>query len=97
MKKFAETLTNIIKVRRYSMKEVSEGTGIPRTTLSEWVAGRSPHVSPELLKLATFLDVSLQYLLTGKDDPHDLIKNALQKTEIQSGRYLVTIERVNEQ
>ncbi len=36
-------------MRRMTLKEVSEATGVPRSTLSEWRNNRSPK-NPEQLK-----------------------------------------------
>lgn len=96
MKAFGDNLGGVIKAKRYSLKEVSQATSIPRTTLAEWIQGRSPQLSPELLKLSRFLGVSLEYLLTGKEDSANAVETLLRKTEIHTGRYEITIRRLGE-
>lgn len=65
--KFKDNLKDLIKAKNLRLSEISKATGIPKSTLSEWTAGREPKVSENLLKLAQFLEVTLEYLFTGKD------------------------------
>lgn len=65
---------------------VASGTGIGKSTFSDWKSGRSQPKQDKLQKIADFLGVSLEYLTTGKEkewepkltkkDERD-IKNAL--------------------
>lgn len=96
MKAFGDNLNGVIKAKRYSLKEVSEATSIPRSTLAEWVQGRSPQLGPELLKLSSFLGVSLEYLMTGKEDSTNAVETLLRKAEIHTGRYEITIRKIGE-
>lgn len=47
--------------------QVSNATGIPRSTFSDWKAGRYVPKTEKLQKLADYFNVSLDYLRTGKD------------------------------
>lgn len=47
--------------------DVSRGTGITKSTFSEWKSGRSQPKTDKLQKIADFLEISLEYLMTGKE------------------------------
>ena len=78
--KFKDNLKTQIELKNLKLGEISKATGIPKSTLSEWTAGREPKVSENLLKLAQFLEVSLEYLFTGKDTL--LIINKQEKANV---------------
>lgn len=60
---FAANLRRLLEERSLSLTKVSLATGIPKSTLSEWTAGREPKVSEPLLKLAQYLNVTLDELV----------------------------------
>ncbi len=47
--------------------EVAQGTGIGKSTFSDWKSGRSTPKGDKLQKIANFLNISYQYLTTGKE------------------------------
>lgn len=47
--------------------KVSKETGVTQTSLSNWKTGRSTPSPGTLQKIADFFDVSLDYLMTGKE------------------------------
>lgn len=46
---------------------VATGTGIGKSTFSDWKSGRSIPKNDKLQKIADFINVPLDYLLTGKE------------------------------
>lgn len=48
--------------------DVSRATGIPQSTFSDWKSGRSKPNTEKLLKIADFLDTSIEYLDEWKSD-----------------------------
>lgn len=58
------------RLRGKSLAEVSRATGIPRQRLFDWCEGKAPSLkfAPELLKLATHLNIDLTELLFGVGD-----------------------------
>lgn len=46
---------------------VSKATGIAPATMSDWKNGRTEPKIDKLQKIADYFDVSLEYLMTGKD------------------------------
>lgn len=49
--------------------DVVRETKITKSTFSDWKSGRSKPKNDKLQKIADFFDVSLDYLLTGKNEP----------------------------
>ena len=47
--------------------QVSKDTGIPRSTFSEWKNGKYIPKRDKLQKIADYFNVSIEYLMTGKD------------------------------
>lgn len=62
---------------------VCKETGITTSTLSNWKAGRYTPKADKLKKIADFFGVSVEYLLTGKEDQSNVseIKNPDLKEE----------------
>ena len=98
MSKFADVLKQVMKEKRISISETSRKTGIPQSTLSEWSNGRTPKLDYSVIKLAQFLGVSVEYLVTGKDIEEEIFTDIVnsgveQFTQIHKGTYRITIEK----
>ena len=50
--------------------EVSKGSSIPKSTITEWKKGRSKPSSEGIIKLSEYFDVSTDYLLGRSDRRH---------------------------
>ena len=48
--------------------DVVRATGITKSTFSDWKSGRSNPKNDKLSKIAEYLDVSIEYLMTGKNN-----------------------------
>lgn len=101
VKSFSETLSQLLRQRGVSSKVVSQATGIPTSTLSEWTSGRLPKVGEDVLKLAKFFGVSLEYLITGKEPEQAILEQLSQSKTIDflnvhNGIYRITVERCSE-
>lgn len=98
MSKFADVLKKLIDKKSITISELSKETGIPQSTLSEWSNGREPLFSDNLIKLANYFNVTLEYLLTSKNKEEELISNIItsnvqQFTQIHQGVYRITVEK----
>lgn len=51
----------------YKDSDVARGTGITKSTFSDWKSGRSNPKNEKLSKIAEFLGVSVDYLTTGEE------------------------------
>lgn len=56
----------LIQEKGLKFKDVSNATGIGLSTFTDWRAGRYTPKIDKLEKIATFLGVSVGYLMTGK-------------------------------
>lgn len=90
--KIGKTLEKLMKNERYTLASISKATGVPKSTLSEWLNNRAPNPS-QAVKVATHLGVSLHYLLFGKDDSQEPIQKIL-KEDFFKGTFEITIKRV---
>lgn len=87
------TLKSLLKARRMTLKEVSRATGVPSSTLSEWLNNRSPKNPEQTRKVAQYMGVSLHYLLFGEEDAQEPIQKILKEDFFQ-GTFEISIKRV---
>ena len=60
---FKERLKDLISEKSLNNQKLSELTGIPRTSISNWLNGRRTVQIEALVKIALFFGVSTDYLL----------------------------------
>lgn len=63
-----EVFENLLKKHNITAYKVAKDTGISYSTFSDWKAGRSTPKQDKLKKIADYFGVSLDYLITGKDE-----------------------------
>lgn len=66
---FKDNFSKIIQEKRISLYKISKDTAIPKTIVYDWAAGTREPVSEYVIKLADYLDVSVDYLLGRTDKP----------------------------
>ena len=99
MRTFAINLNMILRERGLTKKALSEATGIPQSTLSEWCNGRTPTLSESIIKLTQYLGVTLEYMVTGKNAEERLLQDLIQTDnaesfiQIHKGTYRITVEK----
>lgn len=87
-----EIFEQLLQKYGVSAYKVAKETGVTQSTLSDWKRGRSTPKSENMKKLADYFGVSIDYLMTGKEEtsnkepqlnPKDErdIKNILANTE----------------
>lgn len=64
---FKERLKDLISEKGLNNQKLSELTGIPRTSISNWLNGRRTVQIEALVKIALFFGVSTDYLLGLED------------------------------
>jgi len=57
----------LVKQRNLKYSDVAKNAGISYSTITDWKAGRYTPKQDKLQKIANYLDVSLEYLMTGSD------------------------------
>ncbi len=94
---FGEILEALMKDKNLSIRALAKELSLPHKTLSEWIGpnGRMPRKPEHLDKLAGYFNCTVHYLLYGTEDPRGLLGNILRKTEVHSGLYQITIEKVD--
>lgn len=96
MKPFGQNLKELMERDRVSVAQVAKAVGEPTKTVQEWVGahGRSPRSLDVLPKLAAFFKVSIARLVSGDEEAHSSIQSILEKTEIHTGLYEISIKKV---
>lgn len=51
--------------------KVSKETGVTQSTLSDWKRGRSTPKTENMKKIADYFGVTVEYLMTGKNEPKE--------------------------
>lgn len=72
-----EIFEQLLQKYGISAYKVSKDTGITQSTLSDWKRGRSTPKSENMKKIADYFGVSIDYLMTGKE-------NAEKNNELKS-------------
>ena len=66
--------------------DVSRGTGVSNMTLSDWKNGKSKPKTENIVKIANFLDTTVEYLTVGKDNKEEAridVELSVQDKEIK--------------
>ena len=77
-----ERFDNLVKQRKLKYSDVSKGTGISYSTFTDWKKGRYTPKADKLKKIAEFLDVSMEYLMTGEERPEGNQKPSLSPADM---------------
>lgn len=67
MNGFFERLTEALEDKHLTRADLSRLLNIPTSTLQNWKNGKTMPAADTALKIAQYLDVSLEYLITGKE------------------------------
>ena len=76
-----EIFSKLLHERNLTAYQVYKATGVPQSTLSDWKKGRYRPNAEKLLKIANFLGVTVEYLLTGDEEKRDFVNNNPELTE----------------
>lgn len=66
-----EIFSKLIQERSITPYKVSKDTGVSQSTLSDWKRGVSTPKQDKLQKIADYLGVSIDYLMTGEEKDGD--------------------------
>ncbi|WP_413944428.1 helix-turn-helix domain-containing protein [Bdellovibrio sp. HCB-162] len=93
---FGNTLKALLGQKRLTAKDLSRDLSIPYRTVQEWIGNdeRIPREAETIKALANYFGVSTHYLLFGERDPRGDLAEFLDKTEIHTGLYEITIKKV---
>jgi transcriptional regulator with XRE-family HTH domain len=98
MKTFGENLKILMTKNRVGVAELAKAIGEPAKTVQEWagIGARTPRKLEKIKKLAEFFGVSTHFLLFGEEDPRSGLGALLNKTEIHTGLYEISIKKISE-
>lgn len=88
-----------MKQRGVTARALSKATSVPESTISDWTSGREPKLNDAVVRVARFLGVSVDFLVTGKEPEQDLVAEALEKMtegffEVHRGVYRLRVEKL---
>ena len=66
-----EVFKQLLQKHGVSPYKVSKDTGVTQTSLSNWKTGKSTPTTKTLQRLADYFGVTLDYLMTGKEEPKE--------------------------
>lgn len=90
--KIAAVLKQLIKEKGETLASVSTATGVPKSTISDWMTNRTPNPM-QVVKVAHFFGVSLHFLLFGKEDIQTSVQRKFEE-DFFSGIFEINIKRV---
>ena len=98
MKSFATNLKKLMEDRGVTAAVLSRATGIAKSSLSSWLAGRQPTLDESIVSLARFFGVSVERLITGEEPEVNLMKEFLEQADngfitVHKGIYRLQVEK----
>jgi transcriptional regulator with XRE-family HTH domain len=94
---FAKTLKKIIRQKAMTTGELAKEINVSPKTINDWLTGRTPRDLDAVKRCAEVLGVTVHYLLYGEEDRRNLIEEILERTEIHTGLYEISIKKVTSQ
>lgn len=77
-----EIFERLLQKYGVSAYKVAKETGVTQSTLSDWKRGRSTPKTENMKKLADYFGVSIEYLMTGKDDDKETVLTPKDERDI---------------
>lgn len=95
-RKFGEILKELMAGKGISASAMARAIGVSAKTVHEWLGaeGRVPRDLDAVKHLGEYFNCSTHYLLFGEEDPKSIISDILNKTELHTGLYEITIRKV---
>lgn len=93
--KLVLNLKKLLQDSRITASKLSRETGVPTTTISNWLAGQSPKNIKQIYQVSRFFNVSIEELVFGVK-PEIGGQNVLAKldSEIKAGNFEVILRRI---
>lgn len=91
--KNGQMLPILMKEARLNLRQLSEQSGAPISTLSEWHNKRNPRAPIQIAKVERCLGVSLHHLLFGEEDHQEPLQKVF-KEEVFKGTYEISTKKV---
>lgn len=93
---FGNNIKKLIKEKNLSTRKFAKDIDVAQKTVDDWIKhpDRIPRDTKTLKRISEYFACSVHWLLFGEDDPTSLISNILEKTEVHTGLYEITIKKV---
>lgn len=85
-------LSKLLQEHGISARELARQTGLPQSTLNNYLSGRGPTKPEQILAIAKYFNVSMELLLFGEDDRPPTLNDVLTEGLFE-GWLKVKIER----
>lgn len=89
-----EIFEELLKINKTTAYKVAQEAGVPYGSLTDWKSGRSTPASANLVKLADYFNVSIDYLM-GRDknfDPETKVQKVVKVITRKAEQYLTEEE-----
>ena len=86
-------LKKLMKERGVSVKSLAEVTGVPLGTIKTFLSGSRPRDIRQVLAIARFFEVSLEFMFTGEDAAAEATIQGFPRELVYDGWLKVKIER----
>lgn len=91
--KIGTVLSAQLKEKRISVRELSKLSGVPASTLGEWINNRAPKNPVQAQRVAAVLGVSLHYFFFGEEDRQEPLQKIIGE-DFFKGVFEISIKRV---
>lgn len=94
---FGQNLKRLVHDQKVTVRQLAKELGVPQTSLNQWIGQKDAGLprDPEVLrKLSTYFGCSVYELIFGEPDPLSVVGGLLEKTEVHTGLYEISIKRV---
>jgi transcriptional regulator with XRE-family HTH domain len=94
---FGIRLEKLLKEHKMTISQFARAIGVSPTSAQEWIgrSSRFPSKPKVLRKIAQVFGLSLHELLFGEPDPMAVISQVLEKTDLFTGTFEISIKRVS--
>lgn len=86
--KLSRVLRDLLTQRGMTASQLSRHASVPKSVLSDWLAGTNPRSIPQLMRVARILGVSLEILCFGHDQNGSLTEGQRIKGLI-AGEFMI--------
>lgn len=95
--KFLETLNSLLYEKRMTRSDLARALDIPASTINSWFSRGCDGVAlSTLVKIANYFNVSLDYLILGKEDDKALVETLTQEDIKQLKRLVAYADKLKD-
>lgn len=87
---FIENLLKILEERKIKQNEICKKVNIPKTSINNWKNGSQPALD-KVVKIAKELDVTIDYLVYGKEKQHKSELDMLYEKASEEDKQIVNL------